>query len=177
MKRYICPNCGSLSTSEEWNKETKKQYEKYDIVDIIPIENNSSGSYFNCPNCKEEFNISFIKLEEFLDNEIVEYFVVNSELNMSAGKVAAQVAHVATIIAVGKNNKRWDLFWQWYELDQKKIILRGKQKDLEKLIDAGFYYIRDNGLTEIEKGSLTCVGLEPMPKSEAQKYVKRLQLY
>lgn len=112
-----------------------------------------------------------------MDDELVEYFVVNSELNMSTGKAAAQVGHVATIIAVGKNNKRWDLFWQWYESDQKKIILRGKQKDLEKLIEQGFYYIKDNGLTEIESGSLTCVGIPPMLKSDAKKYVKRLQLY
>jgi len=86
-----------------------------------------------------------------------EYFIVNSELNMSAGKVAAQIGHVATIIAVDYCDQ--DIFWKWYQNDQKKIILRGKQKDLEKLIDAGFYYIRDNGLTEIENGALTCVGL------------------
>jgi len=111
-----------------------------------------------------------------MDDELVEYFVVNSELNMSCGKIAAQVGHVATMIAIGKNNKRWDLFWQWYESDQKKIILRGKQKDLEKLIGQGFYFIRDNGLTEIPYGSLTVVGLPPMLKSDAQKFVKRLQL-
>jgi len=112
-----------------------------------------------------------------MEDELVEYFVVNSELNMSTGKVAAQVGHCATIIAVEKSNKRWDLFWQWYESDQKKIILRGKQKDLEKLIDAGFYYVRDIGCNEVKKGSLTCVGLPPMSKSESRKYVKRLQLY
>jgi len=110
-----------------------------------------------------------------MEDEIVEYFIVNSELNMSAGKVCAQIGHVATIIAVDYCDQ--DIFWKWYQKDQKKIILRGEQKDLEKLIDAGFYYIRDNGCNEVEKGSLTCVGLEPMLKSEAQKFVKRLQLY
>jgi PTH2 family peptidyl-tRNA hydrolase len=110
-----------------------------------------------------------------LEDELASYFVVNSELNMSAGKVAVQVAHVTTIIAVDYCDQ--DIFWKWYQTDQKKIILKGKQKDLEKLIDLDFYYIRDIGLTEIPKGSLTCVGLPPMPKNEAQKYVKRLQLY
>lgn len=109
-------------------------------------------------------------------NELVEYFVVNSELNMSAGKTSAQVGHVATIIAVEFSNNSNDDFDKWYKNDQKKIILRGKQKDLERLIADGFYFIRDNGLTEIPCGSLTCVGLQPMLKSEAQKYVKRLQL-
>jgi len=112
-----------------------------------------------------------------MEDEIVQYFIVNSELNMSAGKVGAQIGHVATIIAVEYSNSENEDFDNWYENDQKKIILRGKQKDLEKLIDAGFYYIRDNGLTEIPSGSLTCCGLPPMPKNEAQKYVKRLQLY
>jgi PTH2 family peptidyl-tRNA hydrolase len=109
-------------------------------------------------------------------DELVQYFVVNNELNLSVGKISAQVGHVATIIAVEHCNNRWDLFKEWYDRDQKKIILRGKQKDLEKLIEAGFYYIRDNGLTECEPNSLTCVGLPPMLKSDAQKYVKRLQL-
>ena len=108
-------------------------------------------------------------------DELVEYFVVNYELNMSIGKTCAQVGHVATIIAV-EFAEFDDSFDAWYTKDQKKLILKGKQKDLERLIDAGFYYIRDNGLTEIPKGSLTCVGLPPMLKSEAQKYVKRLQL-
>lgn len=112
-----------------------------------------------------------------MNDELVSYHVVNSELNMSPGKVTAQVGHVATIIAVEYSNNRNDYFDNWYEKDQKKIVLKGKQKDLEKLIDAGFYYIKDNGLTEIPCGSLTVVGLPPMPRSEAQKYVKKLQLY
>lgn len=109
-------------------------------------------------------------------NELVEYFVVNSELNMSPGKVAAQVAHVATIIA-NRNQMNYD-YWKWIEdYNQKKIILRGKQKDLEKLMDLDFYYVRDIGLTEILEGSLTVVGLPPMKRSEAQRFIKRLQLY
>jgi len=111
------------------------------------------------------------------EDELVSYFVVNSELKLSVGKCCAQVAHVATIIAVIYSRKRWDYFHEWYENNQKKIILRGKQKDLEKLIEQGFYYIRDNGLNECEPNSLTCVGLSSMSKSEAQKYVNRLQLY
>lgn len=111
-----------------------------------------------------------------MEDEIVQYFVVNSELNMSAGKVAVQVAHVVSIIS--DCNQQNITYWKWKkENNQKKIILRGKQKDLERLIDLGFYFIRDKGFTEIPADSLTCVGLPPMLKSEAQKYIKRLQLY
>ena len=116
-----------------------------------------------------------------MEDELILYFIVNQELNMSKGKIAVQVAHVATIIAYDnlyncQNGYEHVNFIKWYNSDQKKIVLRGKQKDLEKLVEQGFYYIRDNGLTEVAHGSLTCVSLGVMRKSEAQKYVKRLQL-
>lgn len=117
-----------------------------------------------------------------MSDEIVQYFVVNKELNMSPGKIAAQVAHVATISTseimnpMSKNVIYGVWFYPWLNGNQKKIILKGKQKDLEKLIGEGFFYIKDNGLTEIPPGSLTVVGLPPMLKTDAQQYVKRLQL-
>ena len=116
-----------------------------------------------------------------MEDSLVQYFIVNQELNMSKGKIAAQVAHVATIVVFEilydcENINEHLKFMKWYRNDQKKIILRGKEKDLEKLVEEGFYFIRDNGLTEIAHGSLTCVSLGVMWKSEAQKYIKRLQL-
>jgi len=109
------------------------------------------------------------------ENELVEYFIVNSEVQMSPGKLSVQVAHVATKIAIGYPDS--NVFYSWYYKDQKKIILKGKEKDLLKLIDQGFEYIRDNGLTEIPNGTLTVVGLPPMTRKEAKQYIKRLQLY
>lgn len=117
------------------------------------------------------------EFDKNMEDEIVQYYVINKELNMSPGKIAAQVGHIATMIALEGGRDELPEFHDWYiNYDQKKIILKGKQKDLEKLIEQGFYYVRDLGLTEIEAGSLTVVGLYPMWKSEAQKYVKRLQL-
>jgi len=116
-----------------------------------------------------------------MEDELVQYFIVNQELDISKGKISAQVAHVATIVAFEnlyncKNANEQVKFMKWYNDDQKKIILRGKQKDLEKLVNQGFYYIKDNGLTEIAPGSLTACSLGVMLRSEAHKYVKRLQL-
>jgi PTH2 family peptidyl-tRNA hydrolase len=110
-----------------------------------------------------------------IEDEIVQYFVVNKDVEMSKGKMAVQVAHVATIIALKYINT--GDFKEWYEGNQKKIVLQGNKKDLLKLIVKGFDFIRDNGLTEIEKDTLTCVGLQPMRRSMAQKYIKRLQLF
>jgi PTH2 family peptidyl-tRNA hydrolase len=136
-----------------------------------------------CGTCQHGFIEE--EINESDEDEIIEYFIVNSELNLSKGKACSQVGHIATIIAVDfcrnrsnyhKKGKSEIWFDKWYEKDQKKVILRGKQKDLERLIINGAYYIRDNGLTECDPNSLTCCGLPPMPRSEAKKYIKRLQL-
>lgn len=114
------------------------------------------------------------------ENELIQYYIVNKDLKMGSGKIAAQVAHVATIIAIEEGTsiepEIYTKFDDWYANDQKKVVLGGHQKDLEKLVGQGFYYIRDNGLTEIAPNSLTCVGLGVMTRKEAKPYIKRLQL-
>lgn len=116
------------------------------------------------------------------NDELIQYFIVNKDLNMSTGKIAAQCSHVATIVAIKESD--WNIvgmdkvkiFFNWYNDNQKKIVLQAHEKDLQNLVDEGFYYIRDNGLTEIPANSLTCVSLGVMTRAEAKPYVKRLQL-
>lgn len=111
-----------------------------------------------------------------MEDEIIQYYVVNKEIQMSKGKTSAQVAHIATQIAVNENGTV--AFDEWFSNgSQKKIILQGKEKDLLRLIDQGAYFIRDNGLTEIPPDTLTVVGLVPMKRIEAQPLIKRLQLF
>lgn len=135
--------------------------------------------------------------------KLVEYILVNKELNMGVGKIAGQVAHVQTII----DNKVFELddkiyflseeildedvmdirfakekelinnYYDWlYSGSQTKIILRAKEKDLLKAIDMGAVYVRDNGLTEIPSGSLTAVGFFPQPKDNLVDFTKKFQL-
>lgn len=135
--------------------------------------------------------------------KLVEYILVNKELDMGAGKIAGQVAHVQTVI----DNKIFELddkiyflseeildedimdtrfakekelinnYYDWfYSGSQTKIILRAKEKDLLKAIDMGAVYIRDNGLTEIPSGSLTVVGFFPQPKDNLVDFTKKFQL-
>lgn len=114
------------------------------------------------------------------ENELLQYYIVNKDLGMSPGKIAGQVAHVCRRITHWYNYGNCMEFYKytnWIEnYSEKKIILEAHQSTLEKLKEQGFFYVEDNGLTEIPKGSLTCVGLGIMPRKEAQKYIKRLQL-
>lgn len=108
-------------------------------------------------------------------NELIQYIVVNSDLSMSPGKIAAQVGHVCTICAF-----KWiddNTFRKWYFNDQKKVVLQAHEGDIKKLIQHGFdMFILDNGLTEIPSGSLTALSLGVMAREDAKPYVKRLQL-
>jgi PTH2 family peptidyl-tRNA hydrolase len=110
------------------------------------------------------------------DDELVQYFIVNEEVRMSAGKLAVQVAHVATQMAIEHGEDESFKKWHSSEL-HKKVVLQCKEKDLLKLIDDGFAHTRDAGLTEIPAGTLTVVGLPPMKRSEAKKIVGRFQLF
>lgn len=108
------------------------------------------------------------------ENELVQYIIVNKDLKMSTGKIAAQTAHAATIATVNYiNNKD---FQKWYLNNQKKITLKAKQGDMLRLEEQGYISVRDNGHTEVPPNSLTVVILKPMPRSEAKHIVKRFQL-
>ncbi|HCL4479909.1 TPA: peptidyl-tRNA hydrolase [Clostridium botulinum] len=132
---------------------------------------------------------NFYKKKELNENELVQYYIINKDLinkyNMSAGKIAGQVAHVCRRISdrvsfIRYNSvedervKKYDKWINNYS--EKKIILGANEKVLIKLKEQGFEYVEDNGLTEIPPGSLTCVGLGVMTRAEAKPYVKRLQL-
>lgn len=114
------------------------------------------------------------------ENELVQYYIVNKDLGMSPGKIAGQVGHVCRRISDWyKSCSYIDIqkYNSWINnYSEKKVILEAHQKTLEKLKEQGFFYVQDNGLTEIAPGSLTCVGLGVMTRKEAQPYVKRLQL-
>lgn len=120
--------------------------------------------------------------------ELIQYIIINKDLGMSPGKIAAQVGHVCTICAChylsfnSDNNWGGDItlnrenFNCWYQGEQKKIVLEAHEKDLKKLIDKGFFFVRDAGYTEIPANSLTAVSLGIMTREEAKPFVKRLQL-
>ncbi|MGM0854233.1 MAG: aminoacyl-tRNA hydrolase [Bacillota bacterium] len=114
--------------------------------------------------------------------DLVQYFIVNKELNMSKGKTAAQVAHAATLSTLSLmatdsafQHRQTD-FIEWVQSGMKKIVLKGKAGELEKLEKEGYFSIHDSGLTEIKEGSLTVVALPPMEKFEAKEIVGHLTL-
>jgi len=94
------------------------------------------------------------------------YYIINKDLNMSLGKLSAQVSHVA--MKLGEE----------YEEIGRAIILKAKETKLKQLISAPqlqpVFYIKDAGFTEVPEGSLTCIGFKE--NNYSKKFTKRLRL-
>ncbi|MCC0705052.1 peptidyl-tRNA hydrolase [Clostridioides sp. ES-S-0049-02] len=122
------------------------------------------------------------------------YIVINSDLNMSPGKVGAQVAHAVYDYLY---NKILDIVSCSYEteiivheiIDLKYdlmsfknngdtvCILKAKEAQLLKFREKGYLTIVDRGLTEIPKDSITCVNLGIFDDDDISSTIKRLRLY
>ncbi|PLS19482.1 hypothetical protein CVD28_03435 [Bacillus sp. M6-12] len=117
-----------------------------------------------------------------MERELIQYHIVNMDLikehQVPASKIGVQIAHGATIIAVEFGHT--PVFIEWYGEKgnkQKKIVLRGKEKELKKLIELGAFPVIDNGHNYVPPGSMTEVVFPPMLREEAPKLIKRLQVY
>lgn len=131
-------------------------------------------------------------MTETKPDPIVMYLVVREALGMSVGKTAAQCAHASQMLQLLYHRKTWqhwldttpriELFEQWLNSSYCKVVLRADEKEWENI--KGSFFIEgetgvivvDNGLTELEPGTETVIGLWPMHKSQAPKIVKRLQV-
>lgn len=98
--------------------------------------------------------------------------VTRSDLTLSPGKLAAQVAHAAVdcTLFTKKNKPEW--FLKWQQEGAKKVIVKVELlKDFyplkEKAEDLGIFtvLISDAGHTEVPEGTVTVLGLGPAPNN------------
>jgi len=109
--------------------------------------------------------------------------VVRDDLDMSVGKLSAQVAHAAVTCALEAKAKRPKWFSAWYKEGQRKVVL--KARDLEQLrtlkenaARAGLTtaMIADAGLTELPPNTTTCLGIGPAPEKDLDPITGSLPL-
>ena len=94
--------------------------------------------------------------------------VTRSDLILSPGRLAAQVAHAAVVCALDtkKNNSKW--FYNWQLEGAKKAVLKvDSEKEFYPLkkkaegLKIVAYIISDAGQTEIPEGTKTVLGIGP----------------
>ena len=105
--------------------------------------------------------------------------VIRSDLEMSRGKTAAQSAH-ASLSAAGNCSKK--ILAAWEKEGQKKVVLKADLKELFQLAEKckklriPFALISDAGLTELEEGTTTALGIGPETEDKINKVTGSLPL-
>ena len=98
--------------------------------------------------------------------------VTREDLDLSPGKLAAQVAHAAVACALStkKNNSKWFTKWQ-NEGGKKAVVKVESEKDFYSLkekaenLKIAANIIEDAGHTEIPVGTKTVLGIGPAPSN------------
>ena len=125
-------------------------------------------------------------------SNIKQVILIRKDLNMSAGKVAVQVAHASMEVFFNKleytslyaNISLGDEDYRWHQEGKTKILKEVKNESqllsaYEKAKETGLpcSLITDLGLTELEGENTTCVAIGPASFDEIQKITKRFRLY
>ncbi|MEM0083759.1 MAG: peptidyl-tRNA hydrolase Pth2 [Candidatus Nezhaarchaeales archaeon] len=115
--------------------------------------------------------------------ELKQVIVVRRDLKMSRGKTCAQVAHasVSSLEEARKLKPEWVEIW--FQQCQKKVVLgvqsveelRNLEREVKKL-GIPCYLVCDAGLTELEPGTITALGIGPAPSSLIDKVTGHLKL-
>ena len=118
----------------------------------------------------------------------VMYLIARQSLNMSSGKLAAQAGHAVGmmydyysclwLIQMNEDQQvMFDNFFQWKTKSFRKVTLKAKEGEWEKVKDQCYcFLVKDAGLTEVDPGSETVIGLWPMKKSQAPRLIRKLQV-
>ena len=118
-----------------------------------------------------------------MDFEYKMVIVTRKDLDLSAGKLAAQVAHAAVACALEtkKFNSKWFTKWQ-NEGGKKAVVKVDCEKDFYPLkekaeqLEIVTYLVVDAGHTEIPAGTKTVLGIGPAPDNIIDKVTGDLPL-
>jgi PTH2 family peptidyl-tRNA hydrolase len=115
--------------------------------------------------------------------DLKQVIVVRRDLKMSRGKTCTQVAHasVSSLEEARKSRPEW--VEEWFQQCQKKVVLGVQSLDellaLErkaKELELPCSLVSDAGLTELEPGTITALGIGPAPSTLIDKVTGHLKL-
>lgn len=117
------------------------------------------------------------------DSDYKMVILMRNDLKMTKGKIAAQASHAAVNCALNSKKKDPKTFDKWISCGQTKVVLRVDSKeelfDFKAIVDAqgiNNSLICDAGRTQIEPGSITCLGIGPADSSLLDKITGELKM-
>lgn len=116
------------------------------------------------------------------DNIMKQAIVVRTDLDMSKGKLAAQVGHASVMGALAVQSSHPDWFKEWRG-SQAKIVLRvANLEELETVWRNAavqklpWSKVSDAGHTQLEPGTVTCISVGPAPDEKLDTVTGKLKL-
>jgi PTH2 family peptidyl-tRNA hydrolase len=115
--------------------------------------------------------------------EIKQVIIVRLDIEMSKGKLSAQVAHASLMSYFEAEKADKAVAKQWLDTGEKKIVLKVHDvSDLEKLFKAFKYkkvpcaLVSDAGMTELPPGTVTALGIGPWKSADINQFTSTLKL-
>jgi len=109
--------------------------------------------------------------------------VVRADLRMSIGKTAAQASHAAVSAAEQTRKERPEWWREWIKQGQRKIIVKVDSDEtlLEirreaEALGLPYALVKDMGLTELEPGTITALGIGPAVSEIMDSITRKLPL-
>jgi PTH2 family peptidyl-tRNA hydrolase len=106
--------------------------------------------------------------------------IVRNDLKLGKGKLISQALHAA-IGSMKKVDKK--LVDRWEKIGSKKVILKVKDleemKKIEKKVreeKISYFLVKDAGLTQLESGTITALGIGPIEERKIDKITGKLKL-
>jgi len=119
-------------------------------------------------------------MDEF---EFKQVIAVRRDLDMGKGKIAVQVAHAAVSAAEEARRKASHWWEAWLQEGQCKVAVRADSEEEILLLHRKARELRlpcalitDRGLTQVEPGTVTCLGIGPAPSSVIDTLTGNLSL-
>lgn len=115
--------------------------------------------------------------------KLKQVIIVRTDIRMSKGKTASQVAHASVSSFYETLKYKPEYAYEWLSQSQPKIVLKVNNLDellkiKKKADELGIInvVIKDAGLTEIPPGEITCIGIGPAPKDLIDRLTGSLSL-
>ena len=117
---------------------------------------------------------------------MIQTFLVNIDLKMRKGKIAAQVAHGETLYMSDVYNPLHEDMKErsgvWINGGMHKVVLKSTESEMIETmrildnLNINYYVVRDFGLTQVPKNSFTVLAVEPLEKQSHQVVFGHLKL-
>jgi PTH2 family peptidyl-tRNA hydrolase len=108
---------------------------------------------------------------------------VRTDLGMSRGKMAVQVAHGSLSASENARVSHQEVWRAWYREGQKKVAVKvSSEEELLELRRVAISHrlphalIRDAGMTELPPGTITVLGIGPAKAEDMDKVTGTLKL-